>query len=74
MINLPGGRRARRSPRVPETDVLLDLNTPLGDAYWSLMDLAGDAGRGVGGSERWSSILGAAPKSFVRAAAWEMTR
>ena len=27
--------------RVPETEVLLDLKTPTGDAYWSLMDLAG---------------------------------
>src|SRR5215204_2754089 len=28
--------------RVPEAEVLLDLKTPLGDAYWSLMNLAGD--------------------------------
>lgn len=28
--------------RVPETEVLLDLGTPLGDAYWSLMNLAGE--------------------------------
>jgi tRNA-splicing ligase RtcB (3'-phosphate/5'-hydroxy nucleic acid ligase) len=27
--------------RVPESEVLLDLNTPMGDAYWSLMQLAG---------------------------------
>ena len=27
--------------RVPEAEVLLDLKTPTGDAYWSLMDLAG---------------------------------
>lgn len=27
--------------RVPEAEALLDLNTPLGDAYWSLMNLAG---------------------------------
>jgi tRNA-splicing ligase RtcB len=27
--------------RVPEAEVLLDLNTPMGDAYWSLMNLAG---------------------------------
>lgn len=27
--------------KVPETEVLLDLATPLGDAYWSLMELAG---------------------------------
>jgi tRNA-splicing ligase RtcB (3'-phosphate/5'-hydroxy nucleic acid ligase) len=27
--------------RVPEAEVLLDLQTPLGDAYWSLMNLAG---------------------------------
>ncbi|MGH7510081.1 MAG: RtcB family protein [Gemmatimonadales bacterium] len=28
--------------RVPETETLLDLKTPLGDAYWELMKLAGD--------------------------------
>jgi tRNA-splicing ligase RtcB len=28
--------------RVPEKEVLLDLKTPLGDAYWSLMTLAGE--------------------------------
>ena len=28
--------------RVPETEALLDLTTPLGDAYWSLMNLAGE--------------------------------
>jgi tRNA-splicing ligase RtcB len=28
--------------RVPETEVLLDLGTPLGDAYWALMNLAGE--------------------------------
>ncbi len=28
--------------RVPEAEVLLDLKTPLGDAYWSLMNLAGE--------------------------------
>jgi tRNA-splicing ligase RtcB len=28
--------------RVPETEVLLELGTPLGDAYWALMNLAGD--------------------------------
>jgi tRNA-splicing ligase RtcB len=28
--------------RVPETEVLLDLNTPLGDDYWQLMELAGE--------------------------------
>ena len=27
--------------RVPETEVLLNLKSPLGDAYWSLMNLAG---------------------------------
>src|SRR2546428_2856134 len=27
--------------RVKETEVLLDLSTPLGDAYWHLMELAG---------------------------------
>lgn len=27
--------------RAPESEVLLDLGTPLGDAYWSLMNLAG---------------------------------
>ena len=33
--NLPWGEKA------PEVEVLLDLSTPLGDAYWSLMSLAG---------------------------------
>jgi tRNA-splicing ligase RtcB (3'-phosphate/5'-hydroxy nucleic acid ligase) len=28
--------------RVPEAEVLLDLKTPLGDAYWSLMNLSGE--------------------------------
>jgi tRNA-splicing ligase RtcB (3'-phosphate/5'-hydroxy nucleic acid ligase) len=28
--------------RVPEREVLLDLKTPIGDAYWSMMNLAGD--------------------------------
>ncbi len=28
--------------RVPESEALLDLGTPLGDAYWSLMELAGE--------------------------------
>lgn len=28
--------------RVPEREVLLDLGTPLGDDYWSLMNLAGE--------------------------------
>jgi tRNA-splicing ligase RtcB len=28
--------------RVPEAEVLLDLKTPMGDAYWSLMNLAGE--------------------------------
>jgi tRNA-splicing ligase RtcB len=28
--------------RVPETEVLLPLKAPIGDAYWSLMTLAGD--------------------------------
>ncbi|MEP6732866.1 MAG: RtcB family protein [bacterium] len=28
--------------RVPEREVLLDLSTPLGDDYWSLMNLAGE--------------------------------
>jgi tRNA-splicing ligase RtcB (3'-phosphate/5'-hydroxy nucleic acid ligase) len=28
--------------RVPEAELLLDLKTPMGDAYWSLMNLAGD--------------------------------
>lgn len=27
--------------RVPEREVLLDVNTPLGDAYWQMMSLAG---------------------------------
>jgi tRNA-splicing ligase RtcB len=28
--------------RMPEREALLDLSTPLGDAYWSLMQLGGD--------------------------------
>ncbi len=28
--------------RAPEVEVLLDLSTPLGDAYWTLMSLAGE--------------------------------
>jgi tRNA-splicing ligase RtcB (3'-phosphate/5'-hydroxy nucleic acid ligase) len=28
--------------RVPEAEVLLDLKTPMGDAYWSLMNMAGE--------------------------------
>jgi tRNA-splicing ligase RtcB len=28
--------------RVPETEALLDLRTPLGDDYWQLMELAGE--------------------------------
>lgn len=28
--------------RVPETEALLDLGTPMGDAYWSAMELAGE--------------------------------
>ncbi|MBV9880252.1 MAG: RtcB family protein [Gemmatirosa sp.] len=28
--------------RVPEREALLDLRTPLGDGYWSLMELAGE--------------------------------
>jgi tRNA-splicing ligase RtcB (3'-phosphate/5'-hydroxy nucleic acid ligase) len=28
--------------RVPEKEALLDLRTPIGDAYWSLMNLAGE--------------------------------
>ncbi|HEU4680527.1 MAG TPA: RtcB family protein [Gemmatimonadales bacterium] len=34
--NRPWGSRA------PEAEVLLDLNTPTGDAYWELMNLAGN--------------------------------
>jgi tRNA-splicing ligase RtcB len=36
------GQGKQWGARVPETEVLLDLRTPLGDAYWSLMNLAGD--------------------------------
>jgi tRNA-splicing ligase RtcB len=35
------GSGAEWGDRVKETEVLLDLSTPLGDAYWSLMNLAG---------------------------------
>lgn len=31
----------RWGARVPEKEVLLDLSTPMGDAYWSLMNLGG---------------------------------
>ena len=36
------GQGRRWGERVPEREVLLDLKTPMGDAYWSLMNLAGD--------------------------------
>jgi tRNA-splicing ligase RtcB (3'-phosphate/5'-hydroxy nucleic acid ligase) len=36
------GQGKRWGERVPEREVLLDLRTPVGDAYWSLMMLAGD--------------------------------
>ena len=32
---------ARWGERAPEREVLLDVGTPLGDAYWNLMNLAG---------------------------------
>lgn len=32
---------AKWGDRVPEQEALLDLSSPLGDAYWSLMNLAG---------------------------------
>jgi tRNA-splicing ligase RtcB (3'-phosphate/5'-hydroxy nucleic acid ligase) len=35
------GQNRKWGERVPEAEVLLDLKTPLGDAYWSLMNLAG---------------------------------
>jgi tRNA-splicing ligase RtcB (3'-phosphate/5'-hydroxy nucleic acid ligase) len=35
------GQNRRWGERVPEREVLLDLRTPIGDAYWSLMTLAG---------------------------------
>jgi tRNA-splicing ligase RtcB len=35
------GQNREWKARVPEAEVLLDLKTPLGDAYWSLMNLAG---------------------------------
>jgi len=40
--------------RAPEVEVLLDLSTPLGQAYWSLMSLAGEyayAGRDRGSGQ-----------------------
>lgn len=36
------GSGAEWGEKVPEREVLLDLNTPIGDAYWSLMTLAGE--------------------------------
>jgi tRNA-splicing ligase RtcB len=36
------GSGAEWGQKVKETEVLLDLNNPLGDAYWSLMTLAGE--------------------------------
>jgi tRNA-splicing ligase RtcB (3'-phosphate/5'-hydroxy nucleic acid ligase) len=35
------GQGKRWGERVPEREVLLDVKTPIGDAYWSLMTLAG---------------------------------
>lgn len=35
------GQNMAWGARAPEVEVLLDLPTPLGDAYWSLMSLAG---------------------------------
>jgi tRNA-splicing ligase RtcB (3'-phosphate/5'-hydroxy nucleic acid ligase) len=35
------GQGREWNARVPEAEVLLDLKTPMGDAYWSLMNLAG---------------------------------
>lgn len=36
------GTGAEWGDKVKEREVLLDLSTPLGDAYWSLMELAGE--------------------------------
>jgi tRNA-splicing ligase RtcB (3'-phosphate/5'-hydroxy nucleic acid ligase) len=36
------GQGKQWGERVPEREVLLDLKTPMGDAYWNLMTLAGD--------------------------------
>jgi tRNA-splicing ligase RtcB (3'-phosphate/5'-hydroxy nucleic acid ligase) len=36
------GQNREWKARLPEAEVLLDLKTPLGDAYWSLMNLAGE--------------------------------
>lgn len=44
---------AKWGERVKESDELLDLGTPMGQDYWSLMSLAGEyayAGRFIGGS------------------------
>ncbi len=35
-------QNAKWGARVPEREALLSLSTPLGDAYWSLMNLAGE--------------------------------
>jgi tRNA-splicing ligase RtcB len=53
--------------RVPETEALLDLATPLGQAYWSLMELAGwyaYAGR-EWVARKVTSILGGAELDLV---------
>jgi tRNA-splicing ligase RtcB len=36
------GQGKEWTARVPEAEVLLDLETPIGDAYWSLMNLSGE--------------------------------
>jgi tRNA-splicing ligase RtcB len=36
------GQGKRWGERVPEREVLLDVKTPIGDAYWSMMTLAGE--------------------------------
>lgn len=53
--------------RVPEREVLLDLGSPLGDDYWSMMNLAGEyayAGR-EWVARKVVSILGGAEKELI---------
>src|SRR5205823_387402 len=40
-LSLGVGRKRGWGERVPEREVLLDLDRPVGDAYWQLMNLAG---------------------------------
>jgi tRNA-splicing ligase RtcB len=59
---------AEWATRVPEREALLDLDTPLGDGYWSLMNLAGQyayAGREWVARKVVERILGAKELDLV---------